>query len=171
MRRSAVLAAVCFAVVSIGATDDKPITPTCGLQSEPITPGLVLNESPRPVHQVRLLAEVREKGGSRGTLILDPNVPEFDEFGHLVGGIQTPQVSGNRGALPAVELGCAIDFIKAGQDQWLLYRLTGPAISSPLFVATRGTIGQPGPARLLVLDGDKKTKVVISLHQYGLVVP
>jgi len=171
MRRAMVLIAACFALVRSGATADGPITPNVELQSEPLTPGLVLDESRRPIHQIRLLAEVDGKGGGRGTLVLDPNVPEFDEFGGLVGGIQTPQVRGKGGALPAVELGCVIEFIKAGPDKWILFRLRGPKITSPLLLATRGSIGDGGPSRLLVLGGDKKVKAVVALTQYGLVVP
>ena len=171
MRRATVLMAACCALVSSGATADGPITPNIELQSEPLTPGLVLDESRRPIHQIRLLAEVDGKGGGRGTLVLDPNVPEFDEFGGLVGGIQTPQVGRRGGALPAVELGCVIEFIKAGRDKWLLFRLRGPKITSPLRLATRGCIGEAGPARLLVLGADTKVKTVVELTQYGLVVP
>jgi hypothetical protein len=171
MRRAVVLMADCFAFVRSGATADGPITPNIELQSEPLTPGLVLDESRRPIHQIRLLVEVDGKGGGRGTLVLDPNVPEFDEFGGLVGGIQTPQVQGKGGALPAVELPCVIEFIKAGRDKWLLFRLRGPGITSPLWLATRGCIGEAGPARSLVLGGDKKVKAVVALTQYGLAVP
>ena len=63
MRRAMVLIAVCFALVRSGATADGPITPNVELQSEPLTPGLVLDESRRPIHQIRLLAEVDGKGG------------------------------------------------------------------------------------------------------------
>jgi hypothetical protein len=168
MRRAVVLTAACFALVWSRATADGPIAPNLELQSEPLTPGLVLDESPRPISQIRLLVE---PDGKRGTLILDPNVPEFDEFGSLVGGIETPQVRGKGGALPTVELECAIESLKAGQDKWLLFRLKGPKITSPLRLATRGCIGDAGPARLLVLGGDQKVKTVIALRHYGLVVP
>ena len=88
-----------------------------------------------------------------------------------MGGIQTPQVRGKGGALPTVELACVIEFIKAGREKWLLSRLRGPKITSPLRLATRGCIGDGGPARLLVLGGDKKVKAVVALTQYGLAVP
>ncbi len=168
MRRAVALTAACFALISSGATADGPITPIIELQSGPLTPGLVLDESRRPVHQIRLFVDA---DGKRGTLVLDPNVPEFDEFGGLVGGIQTPQARGKGGGLPRVELGCVIESIKAGREEWLLFRLTGAEITSPLLLATRGHILDAGPARLLVLGGDKKVKTVIALTRYGLVVP
>ena len=63
MRGAVVLMAACLALVSSGVTADGPITPKVELQSEPLTPGLVLDESRRPIHQIRLLAEVDGKGG------------------------------------------------------------------------------------------------------------
>jgi hypothetical protein len=146
----------------------QSITPNIELQSGPLTPPLVLDESQRPVHQVRLVVD---SDGKRGTLILDPNVPEFDEFGAHIGGLQTPYVRTKGGPLPMRELGCVIEFVKAGREKWLLFRLTGAKITSPLLVATRGPILDAGPARLLVLGGDKRVKTVIDLTRYGLVLP
>jgi hypothetical protein len=165
MRRAVVLTAACLALVSSNARADGPIME---LQTEALTPGLVLEESRRPVHQVRLLVE---GDGKHGTLILDPNVPEFDEFGGLIGGVQTPQARGKGGGLPTVQLGCAIEFVKAGEDKWLLFRLKGEEITSALLIATRGPILGAGPARLLVLGGDKKVRTVIAMTRYGLAVP
>ena len=88
-----------------------------------------------------------------------------------MGGILTPQSGGKHGALPAVELGCVIEFIKEGREKWLLFRLTGAKIKSPLLIATRGPILDAGPARLLVLGGDKRVKTVVDLTRYGLVLP
>ena len=70
MRVAVALAVAWFALVSSGATADEPIRPTVELQSGPLTPGLVLDESRQPVHQVRLLAEGE---GKPGALLLDPN--------------------------------------------------------------------------------------------------
>ena len=98
-------------------------------------------------------------------------MPEFDEFGDLVGGIETPQSGGKHGVLPAVELKCEIEFLKEGREKWLLFRLTGARITSPILVATRGAILDAGPARFLVLGADKKVKTVIDLTRYGLLVP
>jgi hypothetical protein len=183
MHQAAALTVVWFALASSRATADEPTRPAqdghyhgrvdandanVELQSGPLTPGLVLDESRRPVHQVRLLVEAE---GRSGTLVLDPNIPEFDEFGGLVGGIQTPQVGRKGGALPAVELRCVVEPVKTGPDRWLLFRLRGPKITSSLCLATRGHVGEGGPARLLVLGADKRVKTVVELTQYGLVVP
>lgn len=165
MRRTVVLTVACFALVSSGAGADGPIIE---LQTEALTPGLVLEESERPVHQVRLLVD---NDGGHGTLILDPNVPQFDEFGGLIGGVQTPQARGKGGGLPTVQLRCAIELVKSGEEKWLLFRLRGEKITSPLLIATRGPILDAGPARVLVLGGDKKVRTVIAMTRYGLVVP
>jgi len=159
------LAAIALAIISAAPTD-----PIMELQSEALTPGLVLGEMKEPIHQVRLLVDIDGNGPGRGTLVLDPNTPEFDDFGRLVGGIVTPQVSGNkRGPLRTVELTCDITFVKEGPDKWLLFRLTGPKITSTLFVATRGSILEGGPARLVVID--KKVKSVVDMTRYGLAIP
>ena len=50
-----------------------------------------------------------EGEGKPGTLVLDPNFPEFDEFGSLVDGIQAPSAGEGGGALPAVELRWVIE--------------------------------------------------------------
>jgi hypothetical protein len=168
MLRATVLMAACFTIVSPRGTDDAPFDPIIELQSEALTPGVDLEESRRPVHQVRLLVGA---DGRRGTLIFDPNLPEFDEFGELVGGIWTPQVKGKGGALTAVELACVIELVKEGPQKWLLLRLGGAKIGSSLLLATKGPILDAGPARLLVLGGDNKVKTVIALTRYGLAVP
>lgn len=168
MRRGMVLMAGCLALVSSRASAQGPITPNIELQSGPLTPAVFLDESRQPVHQIRLLVD---SDGKRGTLVLDPNDPEFNEFGDLVGGILTPQSSGKPGGLPAVELECVIELMKAGPQNWLLFRVKGPGITSQLRVATRGPILDAGPARLLVLGRDRRVKTVIDLTRYGLVLP
>jgi hypothetical protein len=168
MRYVVVLTTACLALVWSAATDQGPITPNIELQSEPLTPGVDLQESRRPVHQIRLVVD---SAGKRGTLILDPNVPEFDEFGDLVGGILTPRSRGEHGELPATKLECVIEFMKGGREKWLLFRLTGAEVTSRLLLATRGEILDAGPARLLVLGGDKRVKTVVDLTRYGLVIP
>ena len=168
MRHLRCLTTVCLALISSGAKAQEPVKPNIELQSGPLTPAVILEESRRPVHQVRLLVESDAK---HGTLILDPNVPVFDEFGDLVGGIVTPQSGGKHGVQPAFELRCVIEFLKEGREKWLLFRLTGAKITSPILIATRGPILDAGPARFLVLGDDKKVKTVIDLTRYGLLVP
>lgn len=66
-------------------------------------------------------------------------------------GILTPQVRGKPGPLPQVQLACTIEQIKEGRDKWRLYRLSGPEIHTPLAIAIRGSLGDGGPSRLVVL--------------------
>ncbi len=47
--------------------------------------------------QIRLLVN---NDGKRGTIFLDPNFPEFDELGDLVGDILATQLGGNTGRCP-----------------------------------------------------------------------
>ena len=44
------------------------------------------------------------------------------------------------GGLSDIKLGCVIEFMKGGQEKWLLFRITGAEIRSPLMLATRGNI-------------------------------
>ena len=103
---AAVLVATWLPFAPAQSDADEPIVPLIELQSEALTPGLVLDECPRRIHQVRIVVDAKLE---RGTLILDPNVPEFDEFGELTGGILTPQARGQAGPLKAVELACEIE--------------------------------------------------------------
>ena len=147
---------------------DDPITPVIELQSGPLTPALALDESPRPIHQVRVLVDARLE---RGTLVLDGNTPVFDEFGGLTGGIQTPYVRTEIDPRRVVQLDCTIELIKERSDKWRLYRIRGPQIRTPLRVATRGSIADGGPARLVVLDSNDKVQAVVECTRYGLAIP
>ncbi len=164
----AVTLVACVSFASGHLEDDQSITPLIELQSGPLTPGLVIKESPRPIHQVRLVVDAAL---TRGTLFLDGNHPEFDEFGELVGGIQTPQVGAKGKPALILELGCTIELVKEGPKKWRLYRISGPKIGTPLRIATRGSIADGGPARLVVLGPDGKAKAVVKCTRYGLVVP
>jgi hypothetical protein len=167
------LLAVCSASPSSHLSSAGPAQPSVELRSEAITPGLALPESQKPIHQVRVLADVGRPGVSRGTLVLDPNQPVFDEFGALEGGLTTPQSKGQRGALPELSLECQIESVKTGRGEqaWHLYRLTGPRLKSPLRLATLGPITSSGPARLLVLGEGDRVESVFPLTRYGLVAP
>jgi hypothetical protein len=164
----AVSLAASVSLVCAQLKDDQPITPLIELQSAPLTPGLVLDESPRPIHQIRLVVDATLR---HGMLILDGNQPEFNEFGELVGGIQTPQVRANGKATLVLEFGCTIELVKEGSEKWRLYGVNGPRISTPLRIATRGSIADGGPARLVVLGPDDEAKAVVECTRYGLVIP
>lgn len=164
----AVILAACGSLARAQLTDDQPITPLIELQSGALTPGLPLDESPRPIHQIRLVVDA-ELG--RGMLILDGNHPEFNEFGELVGGIQTPHVRAKGKAGLILKLACTIEMVKEGPKKWRLYRIKGPKISTPIRVATRGSIADGGPARVVVLGPDDKVRAVVECTRYGLAIP
>ena len=160
--------AACLSQPSEPLYGDEPITPLIELQSGPLTPGLALDESPRPIHQIRLVVDADLKSGK---LILDGNRPEFDEFGDLVSGLQSPHVRGKGDAKLTVKIACSIELIKERPDNWRLYRIDGRALRTSLRVATRGSIADGGPARLVLLGADDKIAIVVKCVRYGLAVP
>ena len=164
----AVIFAACVALTSARLQGEEPITPFIELQSGPLTPGLTLDESPRPVHQVRLVVDASLE---RGKLVLDGNNPVFNEFGEVIGGIQTPQVRAQGKATLILELDCTIKMVKEGPDNWRLYRIKGPKIRTPLRIAARGSLGGGGPARMIVLGAEGKVQTVVECTRYGLVIP
>ena len=168
MTAVAILLAACLLSVSARLDADQPVTPVIELQSGPLMPGLVLDESPRPIHQIRLVVDATLR---RAKLILDCNRPEFDEFGNLVGGIQTPQVRGKGDPKLMTELDCTIEMVKESSDKWRLHRINSAKMRTSLRIATRSSIDDSGPARLIVLNADDKLRAVIECTRYGLVTP
>jgi hypothetical protein len=149
---------------------DDLVTPLIELQSGPLTPGMTLAEAPRPIHQVRLVVDADLKSGK---LILDGNHPEFDVFGDLVSGLQSPYVSvRNKGdAKLIVEIACSIELVKVRPDKWRLYRIHGRDLRTSLRVATHGSIADGGQARLVILGADDKVTGVVECVRFGLAVP
>lgn len=147
---------------------NESIAPLIELQSSPLTPGLTLAESPRQIHQIRLLVNADLKSGK---LILDGNQPSFDIFGDLINGLQTPDVRSKGDAMLMVEIDCSIELVKERPDKWRLYRIDGRDMRSSLRVATRGSIADGGPARLVVLGADDRVTAVVECIRYGLAVP
>jgi hypothetical protein len=104
------------------------------------TPGLPLAESAKGVYGFRLTAQVDEQGDVNGALELDPNPPKYDEFGFVT----------NLGDLPAIKLQCTLKFVKKAkfevregrlgsptkEEEWLLFEIRGPKVTSRLFLAT-----------------------------------
>ena len=177
MRSALFLTVTCLATVSASVRSDDRIHPSMELQSGALTPGLVLTEIREPIH--RYGSSSTSSTGRvrvREPCILDPNTPEFDEFGRHVGGLDTPYIKRKGGPLRPVELACEITFVKEeveNQDtvgKWRLYRLRGPKLSSDLYVATLHSILEGGPARLIVLENNK-VKSVVGLTRFGLVLP
>jgi hypothetical protein len=147
---------------------DEPITPGIEFQSGPLTPALVLHGVPQPIHQIRLIVDAKL---ARGTLILDGNTPEFDEFGNLTGGLQTPHVRGKGDPNSISNVGCTIELLKEGLDKWRAYKISTSKIGTMLHLATRGTHTNGSSARILVLTSNDKVSAVIRCTPYGLVVP
>jgi hypothetical protein len=131
-------------------------------------PALVLDEFPRPIHQIRLVVDAKM---AKGILVLDGNLPEFDEFGGLIGGIQTPHVRGKGDPKLISEARCTIELVKEGTDRWHLYRIDNLKMCNSFHIATKGLIADGGPARFVVLTSDDKVHAVIACTPYGLVVP
>ena len=147
---------------------DEPITPLIEFQSGPLTPALVLDDVSRPIHQIRLVVDAKL---ASGILILDGNSPQFDEFGDLVGGLQTPHVRGKGDPKLISELRCTIDLLKEGSGKWRVYQIQSSKIGKTLRLATRGPLAEGGSARILLLRSDEKISAVIQCTPYGLVVP
>lgn len=144
--------------------------PFIELQSGPLTPGLTLPECPRPIHLLRFVLDADLK---RGKLILDGNQPEFDLFGDLISGLDTPYVRvGGKGDSKLIwEIACSIELVKERPDKWRLYRIHGRDLRTSLRVSTRGSIADGGPARLVILDPDEKVTAVVECVRYGLAIP
>jgi hypothetical protein len=157
-------------VIFLGAKSsaDEPITPLIEFQSGPLTPALVLDDVSRPIHQIRLVVDAKL---ASGILILDGNSPEFDEFGELVGGLQTPHVRGKGDPKRISEVRCTIELLKEGSGKWRIYQIHAANISTAIRLATRGSLANGPPARILVLTSNDKVSAVIQCTPYGLVVP
>jgi hypothetical protein len=162
---------VCMVAGSTPLNGEKIIAPLIELQSGPLTPGLRLAESPRPIHQVRLVVDADLKNGK---LILDGNHPEFDLFGDLISGLdQSPyvRVRGKGEAKLVVEIACSIKEVDERPDGWRLYRINGRDLRTSLRVATHGSIADGGQARLVILGADDKVTGVVECVRFGLAVP
>lgn len=161
-----VAASVHSARSSVGAAE--PIVPFIELQSDPLTPALTLDGFARPIYQIRILVDAKM---AKADLILDGNLPQFDEFGNLTGGLQTPHVRANGDPERMTQIACTIALEKSGTSKWRRYRIDCPKLNTSLRIATRGPIGDGGPSRILILQSDNKPSAVIQCTTYGLVVP
>jgi hypothetical protein len=171
MRRMAFLALAVAASAPVFAA--APPQRHIELNSERIgVLGLPLAESDKPVYRLVLTGEVGDKGEGRGVLVLDlTEPPAYDEFGFVTA------------AAPARELklDCAIKRVKTttkvftvrvggpGSDQyredreeWSLYALTGPKLTSRLSLALPAD-GRWPRGRLLVHGRDGKVKHALDL--------
>lgn len=147
---------------------DEPITPLIEFQSGPLTPALVLDDVSRPIHQIRLVVDAKL---ASGILILDGNSPQFDDFGELVGGLQTPHVRGKGDSKLISEVRCTIDLLKEGSGKWRVYQIVSSKTGKALRLAARGPLANGSSARILVLTSNDQVSAVINCTPYGLVVP
>jgi hypothetical protein len=150
----------------------QPAEETLELESRLIHPGLPLAESDKWVFGVFLKAEVVKKGSGRGTLVLEPNAPSFDEFNFRT----------TNSTLPPVRLECTVNLVKthtfvkshqrlgavradSWEEEWRLYQIQGPKITSRLFLAMRAkSPTHPDPSyRLLIHDKDGKVKYAVDV--------
>jgi hypothetical protein len=162
--REKLLAATVFALVFMGSlTAAEPAKVMLELHSGVLAPGIPLAESDKGAYEIRLVAQVDKAGEGKGSLVLDPNAPVYDEFGFLNPG----------GSLPPVKLDCTLKFVKkskikftgprAREEEWLLFEIKGPKITSKLFL----TIPAEGPrttyGRIMVQGPDGKVKYAIGV--------
>ncbi len=170
MKTRLVLAA-CVALLAAAPAFAQPPKSTVKLRTSYFSPGLTLAESKHPVHAVNIDVQVDAKGEGQGKLVLLTTTANYDEYGDFVTGREVDGVNRNRTGdfLPPVELDCTIEFVKAGfvgrvneaGTKRSIFRVKGPKITSPLFVATAG----PGltSGRLLVHGKDERVEHVIEL--------
>jgi hypothetical protein len=140
------------------------------LRSPLFSPGLPLAESKHPVYSIRIEAQVDAKGEGQGKLTLTVTPPSYDEYGDFVTGREADGVDRpQKDPRPPLVLDCAVEFVRAGfvprinegATKRSVFRVRGPKITSPLFVATAG----PGltTGRLLVLGKDQRVEYVVEL--------
>jgi hypothetical protein len=166
--RLEILMATALAVLSPGSVMAAlPEKATGELASRVIHPGLPLPESDKGVYGVRLTVAVDQKGEGRGTLVLEPNAPTYDEFGFVT----------TAGALPPVKLECTLKLVRKARfdlgsvrprppEEWLLFRIQGPKITSRLSLATP-VEDKLTSGRLLVHDKDGKVQYAVDVWRPG----
>jgi hypothetical protein len=180
MRSRRLIFIVALSMAQIGMTAE-PEKRRVNLHSEMIgVNGLPLAESTEPVYRIRLTGIVDEQGEGEGFLILDPTgPPEYDEFGF----------AGASPDVPVIKLDCKFKRMKrtvrtyvsrrlgAPDDEkieykqdWRLYSITGPKITSRLYLSMlESRKWQEG--RFLVKGNDDKVRYVIDLREPPLPEP
>src|SRR5262249_34253880 len=108
MRPGLLVATVLAVFVTGVGTAAPPVKGKVELFSERLVSGVPFPESDKPVYGIRLKAEVDSKGDITGVLELNPNAPEFDEFGFYKGA----------GSLPSMRLECSLKLVKKKKMQF-----------------------------------------------------
>jgi hypothetical protein len=127
--------------------------------------GLIMAESDKAIYRFHLTAQLDRNGEGNGTLDLDPTPQPVDDFGF-------PEYAA---ALPVVKLDCTLKLVKNKKillrneatggpikQEWSLYKISGPKITSQLSLATE-TGANLGSGRLLVSDKDGKGRLAVTL--------
>ncbi len=131
------------------------------LRSEIRTPPVPVAESPQGVVRFSLTADVDARGEGKGTLILDPNRRQFNEFGDVTRATEIAEV----------KLACALKLVKTrkvpdnkgGDEEHYLYEIQGKKITTRILLMAPSkelTFG-----RLLIHDKEGKVAFVINVQK------
>ncbi|MCC9607819.1 Hint domain-containing protein [Blastopirellula sp. JC732] len=150
---------------------DSLAAETYELASDVFTPGIRISSAPQPICKFQLA--VRKVGDDRysGTLTLTQAAPAIDDFGNV-----------NMGnAAPPLKLDCTMGFVKKQSftmnpggpppetQEWMLYRLTGPKISNPLYISAPD--GSLRSCRLVIWSDKPAPLAVVWLREPPLPLP
>lgn len=119
---------------------------------ETFSTDLPLAESKEPIR--RVILKCRLADGGSATLMLDPNVPKFDEFGDPVAGGKPS---------PLVILECTLKLTKKDKDRQL-FEIRGPKLGTRLSLVAYEDIMPWGDGRLLVHGKGGEVRYVIDLY-------
>lgn len=133
-------------------------------------PGLKMAEHEHPVRRAHLTAELDRVGSGNGSLILDIQPEAVDEFGfpEEVAVPLTPlkldctlKLIKRKKLLPAVpaELPPAAAVPILAEEEWQLYSVKGPKITSRIFLAAKK--GELSKGRLMVSDKEGKERFAV----------
>jgi hypothetical protein len=164
--RLGLLTTTALALLVPVATAAEPEKTAVELRSNHLEAGLPLAEGNKAVYGIRLTARLDKQGEGSGTLEFDTTAPAYDEFGFLTSGPQPP-----------VQLECTLKLVKKKtfslrqsarvsaplvEAEWVLLAVSGPKITSRLFLATENKCwGQW--ARFLVHGADGKVRYAVHL--------
>jgi len=117
----------------------QPGTPGSNLISGLFSPGIPLAESDLPIHDVALKLRTFTQGRGEGTLELGRNPPAYTELGFT---------QGTTGNTKPLQLECSVTLLRkvkvayhvgnVREEEWSLYSITGPKITSKLSLAALG---------------------------------
>ena len=139
------------------------------LRSEELVPGLSLPESVEGVYGVSLITKEIERDEAKGFLVLERNLPTFDEFGRVTTG----------GALSPLKLECRLKLVKSATiqaevkaqppetelklepEKRYIFEIIGPKITSQLFLVSDVSMES---GKLLVKSKEGKVKYAVTVR-------